>query len=78
VLALAGISYTQTLPSSIRGYKVHQVQVHVRTAGDKETASKDATVKVGEPHVIDVGLAASHSKPWPRSEVSISTYRSIS
>jgi hypothetical protein len=47
LLTLASFSYAQTLPSSIRGYKVRQTKVPVTPS-----------VKVGEPHIVDIGLTA--------------------
>jgi len=52
MLALASISYAQKLPSSIRGYKVYRTDIRVGTSGDKR-----ATVEVGEPRIVDVGLS---------------------
>ena len=56
MLALTSLSYAQKLPSSIRGYKVHQAEVRVRTPDDKTGGDKDAMVKVGVPRVVEVGL----------------------
>ena len=56
MLALASFSYAQELPSSIRGYKVHRVKVHVRSGGEQKGGEKEATVKIGQPRIIDIGL----------------------
>jgi hypothetical protein len=57
VLVLASISSSQDLPSSIRGYKVHRIKLEVRTAsGERRPDDKRASVKVGEPRVVNAGL----------------------
>jgi hypothetical protein len=56
MLASAGISYAQELPSTIRGYKVHRMKVEVRAVADKKRNDKNASVNVGEPRVVDIGL----------------------
>src|SRR5258708_3925699 len=57
MLALASISYTQELPSSIRGYKVHPAKMHMGTKTDRGLGPDEASVKVGDPRVVDVGLS---------------------
>ena len=55
-LALASVSFAQRSPSSIRGYKVYQTKIVVH-GGEQKTAENAVTVKVGEPRIVDVGLA---------------------
>jgi len=57
MLALAGISYAQELPSSIRGNKVHKVKVHVGSIGDERGDGKNAAVKIGQPRLVGIDLA---------------------
>jgi hypothetical protein len=49
LLALTSFSYAQKLPSSIRGYKLRETNLRI------EPGSKTASVKIGEPRLIDVG-----------------------
>ena len=56
MLATAGFSYGQELPSSIRGYKVHRIKIQVRTAGESASNRQDPTVNVGQPEVVYVSL----------------------
>lgn len=48
----------QNLPDKIRGYKVYQAEISVKTTDDKtHTKSKsEAFVKIGEPELVDVSL----------------------
>ena len=50
MLALTSFSFAQKLPTSIRGYKVRDRNVRIEPGG------KTASVKIGEPRLIDVGL----------------------
>jgi len=56
MLAAASFSYAQKLPDSIRGYKVHEAKVRVRTADGNKRAGKDTIVTLGSPRIIDIGL----------------------
>jgi len=56
MLAAASFSYAQKLPDSIRGYKVHEAKVRVRTADGNKRAGKDTVVTLGAPRIIDIGL----------------------
>jgi len=48
----------QTLPSSIRGYKVHRTPILVSTtASDRSRSGEEqAVVTIGDPKLVDVGL----------------------
>lgn len=48
----------QKLPDKIRGYKVYQADISVRTADEKskKTDKSEAFVKVGEPDLVDVSI----------------------
>lgn len=50
--------FAQNLPDKIRGYKVYQAEISVKTAGEKtdKSAPAEAFVKIGEPQLIDVSL----------------------
>lgn len=51
-------AFSQQLPPEIRGYKVHRDKITVSASADLTVNSdSDAVVKIGEPDVVDVGLA---------------------
>ena len=47
---------SQDLPSKIRGYKVHNDKIVVTTVGTGDNAA-DASVKIGDPKLVEAGLA---------------------
>ena len=61
-LCLCGLfvfsSIAQDLPDKIRGYKVYDAKISVKTEGDKtETIDKsEAFVKIGEPEIAEISL----------------------
>jgi hypothetical protein len=58
ILVFALPALAQELPLEIRGYKVHQTDISVKTSGDKTPAKKgpEAFVNIGDPSVADVSL----------------------
>ncbi|MFL6373563.1 MAG: hypothetical protein ACJ73D_02740 [Pyrinomonadaceae bacterium] len=56
LLMLSSLSYSQELPSSIRGYKVHRTKVHIGTAATALSGDHEPNAKVGEPRLVDVSL----------------------
>lgn len=69
-LALSAFSvpaFSQKLPDKIRGYKVYQAKIAVKTAGgevakvssepSRPKSAAEAFVKIGEPELVDVSLA---------------------
>lgn len=60
LLLFAFVTGAQDLPDKIRDYKVYKAKVRVATATSATTPNADdgeAVVKIGEPRIIDVGLA---------------------
>ena len=58
ILLLSFLANAQNTPDKIRGYKVYDAQISVKTESNK-TETKDKTeafVKIGEPELIDVSL----------------------
>ncbi|HTH50626.1 MAG TPA: hypothetical protein VL501_01750, partial [Pyrinomonadaceae bacterium] len=53
---LAGSSFAQELPSKIRGYKVHNVKVHVTTTADDGPDDSEASIVLGEPKIVETTL----------------------
>ncbi|MBK6750772.1 MAG: hypothetical protein KA956_02420 [Pyrinomonadaceae bacterium] len=58
-LASANISFAQEMPAKIRGYKVHNAKIQVRSSEDKQPASTDreAVITLGELEVADYGIS---------------------
>jgi hypothetical protein len=57
-LSLAALAVnSQTLPTEIRGYKVHRAKIEVRSAtSPSSAATTDARVKLGKPHLVEASL----------------------
>ncbi|HEX6279700.1 MAG TPA: hypothetical protein VFZ49_06740 [Pyrinomonadaceae bacterium] len=53
LLLLVSGALSQELPDKIRGYKVHREKISVNA----KSASADASVKVGDPEVVDLSLS---------------------
>lgn len=58
ILAFVHTCIAQELPPKIRGYKVHNANIAVRSSDDKKPASADreAVITIGTPEVVDYGL----------------------
>ena len=58
VLAFVHFCGAQELPSKIRGYKVHNANISVRSSDDKRVANaeREAVITIGTPEVVDYGL----------------------
>jgi len=59
LLLLSHANSAQDFPDKIRGYKVYKAKVNVTTTANSATngaSEGDAVVKIGEPHIINVGL----------------------
>jgi hypothetical protein len=58
-LAFSVFAQAQNLPDTIRGYKVYDAKISVKTEAQKSSAKdeSEALVKVGEPELVEVGLA---------------------
>jgi hypothetical protein len=52
LILLSFPTFSQSLPDKIRGYKVYRDKVSVNT----KPADSDATVRIGDPEVVDVSL----------------------
>ncbi len=50
--------YSQNYPDKIRGYKVYQTKISIRTEVEKtsEKTNSEAIVKIGEPELTDISL----------------------
>ena len=57
LLVLAAGALSQDLPDKISGYKVYTDKISVSTGNPTKDQPADASVKVGEPTLIDAGLA---------------------
>ncbi len=58
ILLLSFLANAQNLPDKIRGYKVYDAKISVKTENDKiETKGEsEASVNIGEPEIADVSL----------------------
>lgn len=58
VLAFVHFCGAQELPSKIRGYKVHNANISVRSSDDKKAPNteREAVITIGTPEVVDYGL----------------------
>lgn len=58
LVVLALTAYSQDLPKQIRGYKVHRANILLKTSIKvaKNAAGTEASVRIGDPHLVDVGL----------------------
>lgn len=64
ILLISSYGFSQKLPGKIRGYKVYQTKISVKTEKEKEKPgekaiekkSAEAIVKIGEPQLGDVSL----------------------
>jgi len=55
IAVLASLSHAQTFPSEIRGYKVHRLNVYLRT-GDPEKDQSGPALTIGSPDVVSFAL----------------------
>ncbi len=58
LLFISASVFSQNLPKKIRGYKVYQTKISIKTETDKTAGNKDAEaiVKIGEPEISDISL----------------------
>ena len=56
LLSLAAAVYSQDLPDNIRGYKVYEDKISVSTGDSRGKRQVDASVKIGDPELVDAGL----------------------
>ena len=59
LLAFVSLCFSQEMPSKIRGYKVHNANIQVRSSEDKQPASGDreAVITLGKLEVDDYGIS---------------------
>ena len=53
---LSSTALSQDLPKTIRGYKLHTEQISVSTRSSHEKQQADASVKIGDPALVEAGL----------------------
>lgn len=56
LLSFAAGAYSQNLPDKIHGYKVYADRISVSASDNVEKPQADASVKIGDPEVVDAGL----------------------
>lgn len=62
ILLFSAYGFSQKLPNKIRGYKVYQTKISIKTEEEKssekpnEKKSAEAIVEIGEPEIEDVSL----------------------
>lgn len=56
LIFLSTAAISQDLPNKIRGYKVYADRISVSTVGSSETSKADASVKIGDPVLVEAGL----------------------
>lgn len=56
LIFLGTTAISQDLPDKIRGYKVYADKISVSTGVPSETTTADASVKIGDPTLVDAGL----------------------
>ncbi len=58
VLVFASVAFPQNYPKKIRGYKVYQTNISIRTQRENTSGKHDseAVVKLGEPELSDISL----------------------
>jgi hypothetical protein len=57
LLILAASAFSQNLPDKIRGYKVYADTISVSTGDSGDKQNSDASVKIGDPELVEAGLA---------------------
>ena len=56
LIFLGGSVFSQEMPGKIRGYKVYAAKISVSAARPSETPEADASVKIGDPELVEAGL----------------------
>ena len=57
-LLFSSTAYSQSYPDKIRGYKVYQTKISIRTEVEKPSEKSDsaAIIKIGDPELTDISL----------------------